>query len=500
MDAKNKSLIIIGAGMGGLAAGIYGQLNGFETQIFEMHRVPGGQCAAWKRKGYTFDGCIHHLFGCDPRFRLYQLWEELGAMPRKLAPVADCVSVLGPDGRLFQDFYDLDRLHDHLLALAPQDRLAIEHYLQGIELCMRSDLTGAMIFGGMPGMLGALPLMWQLRSHLKPTLGQYAERFSDPLLRRGVPLLLYSMPDAPLLVHLIRHAHGTQGGVAWPVSGAAAFADSITQRYVDLGGQVHYGQKVVKILTDGPRAVGVRLADGTEVRADYVISDADGRKTITELLDGRFMDERIRQYCAEPDDESNWAVHVFLGVNRDLAGEPSALVMLLDQPVEIAGHTCHSLEMQMYPFDHAMAPAGNGVIKVELFSKYSYWKQLAADRSRYEEEKQRTADMVIDLLEAQHFPHLRSQVETVDVPTLLTWERFMGGTHGFNNAPKKPFNVMKSMTGALEATLPGLQRFYFTGIWATSAGALFMNALSGRKVVQWICREEGRRFTAPHQW
>jgi len=59
-----KSIIIIGAGMGGMSAGIYGQMNGYETQIFETHTKPGGQCTSWKRKGYTFDPCIHHFFGC----------------------------------------------------------------------------------------------------------------------------------------------------------------------------------------------------------------------------------------------------------------------------------------------------------------------------------------------------------------------------------------------------------------------------------------------------
>jgi phytoene dehydrogenase-like protein len=40
------SIIIVGAGMGGMAAGIYGQMNGYETQIFEMHIKPGGQCTS----------------------------------------------------------------------------------------------------------------------------------------------------------------------------------------------------------------------------------------------------------------------------------------------------------------------------------------------------------------------------------------------------------------------------------------------------------------------
>lgn len=114
-----KSIIIIGAGMGGLAAGIYGQLNGYTTRIFEMHCKPGGQCAAWRRQGYLFDGCIHHLFGCDPSSRIYDLWFELGAMPRDLVPIQECVSVVSPDGRLFHDYYNLERLEHHLRELSP---------------------------------------------------------------------------------------------------------------------------------------------------------------------------------------------------------------------------------------------------------------------------------------------------------------------------------------------------------------------------------------------
>src|SRR3989304_2375133 len=53
---KTQSIIIIGAGIAGLSAGCYGQMNGYKTRIFELHDKPGGLCTAWKRKGYTFDG------------------------------------------------------------------------------------------------------------------------------------------------------------------------------------------------------------------------------------------------------------------------------------------------------------------------------------------------------------------------------------------------------------------------------------------------------------
>src|SRR5512134_3095026 len=117
----NKSIIIIGAGMGGLASGIYGRMNGYETRIFEMHTKPGGQCASWQRKGYTFDACIHHFFGCGPSSRFYTLWKELGAMPREMVPLRECVSVQSPEGEMFHDFYDTDELEEHLNALSPGD-------------------------------------------------------------------------------------------------------------------------------------------------------------------------------------------------------------------------------------------------------------------------------------------------------------------------------------------------------------------------------------------
>ncbi|HNR80708.1 MAG TPA: NAD(P)/FAD-dependent oxidoreductase, partial [Mesotoga infera] len=56
-----KKIAIIGAGIAGLSAGCYAQMDGFETEIFELHNNPGGLCTSWKRKDYTIDGCIHHL-------------------------------------------------------------------------------------------------------------------------------------------------------------------------------------------------------------------------------------------------------------------------------------------------------------------------------------------------------------------------------------------------------------------------------------------------------
>ena len=109
-----KSLLIIGAGIGGLAAGCYAQMNGYQTQIFEMHNLPGGVCTSWKRKGYTFDGCIHHLAGASPNSALYPVWQELGALKgRKMLFPDDLVQIEGPEGQRWTVYTDLERLEAH---------------------------------------------------------------------------------------------------------------------------------------------------------------------------------------------------------------------------------------------------------------------------------------------------------------------------------------------------------------------------------------------------
>ena len=148
------------------------------------------------------------------------------------------------------------------------------------------------------------------------------------------------------------------GDIQWPVGGAAEFAKSIERRYLALGGKVHYNSKVEKILVENDKAVGIKLADGSEHRADIIISNADGRKTILNMLDGKYINETVRGYCAPLQDETPFAVDVFLGVNRDLSSEPSSLVLLLEQPVTIANHKYESIEAQLYGFDKSMAPTG----------------------------------------------------------------------------------------------------------------------------------------------
>ncbi len=497
-----KSIIIIGAGMGGLATGIYGQRSSFNTTIFEAHNQPGGQCTSWNCKGYVFDLTLHVFPGFKSQTKFNKFWKELGALPCEMVTRNEFVRAVLPDGTYFHNYFEPEKLHSHLKQLSPEDTDVIDEYIEGIKCFQKgNDWFGIMQLGSFLEKLSFIPVIFGMLKYFKYTLGGFAKRFKNPLLRKAFPLLHSSLPEFPLFGYLAEHANSIKGDVGWPRGGGLTISKNMAARYLHSGGTIHYGQKVVKILTENNRACGVELEDGTRYNADFIVSNADGRKTIMQMLSGRYVNKKISSYCEpNPDNDVAWSGLVFLGVKRDLSSYPSALIMFLDKSEVICGYTCDHLHMQIYGFDKSMAPAGKGVIKVELYGRPSYFAQLYNDKAAYKIEKNRIAEQVITLIEKQ-FPHLREDIEVIDVATLQTWEHFMGGSQGYNNFPNKHReltdlrNVIDVIFGLNKMfTLPGLKNFFFTGQWATCMGALPMNALSGKTVVQKICRQCGIKF------
>ena len=495
----NRSIIIIGAGIGGLAAGCYAQMNGYRSQIFERHDKPGGVCTSWKRKGYVFDGCMHHLTGTSPESGFYRIWDELGAVQgREMLFPDEFTSVQAPDGKVFTLYTNIDRLEQHMHALAPADTRAIDEYIRAARRFTRFEFM-SMLTAGPWDIIRMAPHLPALFKRMGVTLEQFAQRFSDPFLRRTFPMVHYDFPNIPLGLQLSFLAANHNHTMGWPQGGSLPFVQAIARRYQELGGEIHYKARVEKILVENDCAVGIRLADsagaqgGAEYRSDIVISNADGRTTIFDMLDGKYADERIRKYYANPPDHQEMALNIYLGVARDFSQEPRAITYLLEQPVTIANETHDRLDLELFGFDPSMGPPDKSPIKITMPGSYSYWKDLAAiSRERYNEEKQRVADTVITALEAR-FPGLRSQTEIVDVATPLTTERYTESFHGLQAWPP-PGEGVGAMFKGLSKTLPGLSNFHMVGQWAGASLGIPVVAAMGRSLIKNLCKSDGQRF------
>ena len=136
-----KKVIIIGSGIAGISTGCYLQMNDYDSEIFELHNTPGGLCTAWKRKGYTFDGCIHSLGGTNPNFKLYHYWNELIDMSQLKFYYHDALGrVEDENGNKVDIFTDPDKLGKELKSIAPKDTKFINNLVKATKKLANFDL------------------------------------------------------------------------------------------------------------------------------------------------------------------------------------------------------------------------------------------------------------------------------------------------------------------------------------------------------------------------
>ncbi len=502
---SEKSIIIIGGGIAGLSAGCYGQMNGFRTRIFEMHKKkPGGLCTAWKRQGYTVNGCLHWLIGSGPGSKLHDIWRDLGALKDKtIVNYEEFGRVETADGRTFITATDIDQLERNMKEVAPEDHALIDEFISAVRKCTRFEpptekAPEVMGFFDIVKMIVTnFGMLRMLSKWNKISLKEYGQRFKSPVLRDVFPL--FFVPDFPMTFMLMNFAWFHKKTAGYVLGGSLEFSHAIERRYLSLGGEIQYKSKVVKIVTGNGNAVGIRLEDGTEQRADYVISAADGHSTIFDMLEGKYMDDTVRGYYAKllpfPP-----LIFVSLGVNRtfkDVPSSPWGIAIELTEPFVVGGVDRKYLSVHIYNFDPTLSPEGKTTLIVMLDTDYDYWKKLRENDEQYKAEKEKIADKVVALLD-KRFPGLAKQVEMRDVASPTTFVRYTGNWRGsFEGWQVTPKTWHFGQV--MRKTLPGLSNFYMAGHWVEPGGGLPAAAMSGRNVIQIICKKENHKFTSGSQ-
>ena len=122
MNFKKKKMMIVGAGISGLSTAYYAQLNGFDTEIYEMHNIPGGLCTAWTRKGYTFDTSMHFLMN-SRKGPLKRLWDELGITRDQEFHYHERATYIDGEEHKLDFCLDRPKLEKQMLSISPEDSI-----------------------------------------------------------------------------------------------------------------------------------------------------------------------------------------------------------------------------------------------------------------------------------------------------------------------------------------------------------------------------------------
>lgn len=490
----SKKIVIIGGGIAGLSAGVYGRMNGYDTEIYEMHSIAGGLCTAWNRKGYTFDGCVHWLTGSSPGTEFHELWRETGALKGgDVVEHDEFVRLYDENGDETIFYTDLDKLCAELKRVSPEDERPIEE-LRRLVLALSDSpfpirISEVMSFWDqLKTNLSFLPYLKDILSTISIPVIEFIERFKSSRIRELFKALV-PQPDFPaycLIFTLIIMNKRTAG---WPLGGSLKFAESILEKYTSMGGKIFYGKRAEKILTNKSGAYAALMADGSRVEGDLIISAADGYSTIFKMLEGRYLNKKIEHYYNSFKLFTPF-IQVSLGVDADMSKLPHCKKFMLEKGHKIGRTAPESLFVTHYCFDPSMAPAGKSSVVFLIYTPWEIWEKIKYNSEEYNEEKE-AIEHDIRLFIKEKMPEIYNKIEVIDVATPHTTVRYtanrQGSFQGF-------LPTVKNLTKPLGKMLPGLKRFYMIGQWTSIGGGLPIAARDGRDIIELICKKDRKKF------
>jgi phytoene dehydrogenase-like protein len=492
---------IIGAGVAGLSAGCYLQMNGFETEIFERHTSSGGLCTSWQRHGYTFESGLQWLLGSNNSNPFYKLWSELIDMDsirfvnhaiRVEIELKDHTDIFG--NKSFRLYTNLKQLEEYLLTIAPEDEIPVRKLIRTMRRIQSFEIPPMIKV--VPGLLPwyqkiryikYLPLLFFLNRIKRETNFSFAQKLKNPFLKEAFQLL-FDGNEISLLIITIPVAFNDLKGTGYPIGGSAGFVGNLERKYIELGGKIRYQTEVERITTGDGRATGVVLKSGESILSDVTVSAADWYFTVFNALGGKYVDNTILKLKEQEKLKVYYSVFmVSLGVNATFENMPHFLRFPLEQEmISPDGTRYERMEIHINNYDPTLAPAGKTAISVSFYTlNANYWINLRnSDIANYQGKKQLFAGSVIDILDAR-LGGVKEKIEVVDIATPATFHRYtnnwLGSVQGW--LPGK--NIIAE--SPVKNELPGLKDFYFIGHWAIPGGGLPVAIKSARDAAQIIC-------------
>ncbi|MCC9606281.1 NAD(P)/FAD-dependent oxidoreductase [Blastopirellula sp. JC732] len=449
-------VIVIGSGIGGLgAAALLAKHGGKRVLVLERHYTAGGFTHTFRRPGYEWDVGVHYIgdiFDLDAPLRTLlddvtdaQLeWADMGEVYDRII-IGDQTYDFVKGRENFRQ-----RLHDYF----PNERTAIDRYLQEVDAT--SD-RARMFFAekALPVFLSRLVgglMRWPLlRKAKRTTLETLSSLTSDKQL---IGVLTgqfgdYGLPpgQSSFFIHAMIAKHYLEGA-AYPVGGASRFAATMLPVIEQRGGAVYTNAEVGRILVENDRAVGVELADGNQLRAPWVVSDAGALNTFQRLLPPETSAAPHCQRLLRHQSESPAHISLYIGLREtaeQLGLSKPNLWVYRDYDhdrnfARIQADPNAPLPVAYISFPSAKDPdfeqryPGRATIEVISVAPYAWFAPWASDPwkkrgDEYEALKEQLTGKLLEQLYAC-CPQVEGRIDYAELSTPLSTEHFMGHPHG----------------------------------------------------------------------
>ena len=494
---NRKTIIIIGAGVAGLSAGIYAAQHGFHAILLEKNPSVGGMCTGWYRKGFYLDGCIHWLTGTKEGTLLNEMWRNLGAIDaQEDIKYLDSWGTYEYQGQRVTMWRDLDRAEKEWKEVSPIDSRMIHKFFKMVRDFTKVELPLDLPISMMPLSrklkigLQVLPVWPSYLLSMRMTREKFAKKFKSPVIRFAINKC--QVGGNNLFSTLYSYATVSIGDGGVPKGGSKPMVERMKDKFLSLGGTLKLNTNVENIITENNIATGVRLKGDEIIYGDYVVSCLDTNYTLKKLLRDQYpfpsFERRFNNPVRHP---SPSCVYFSFSIKKDLdLPIPYSFEV---EPFEVANQEINHITVRSYSYDETFTRNDRTVMTILIEQnnlQYPFWRRLAKDKETYEKYKAYLAEEVLDRI-VKHIPALKDDIELLDIATPHTFNRYVNTTNGvymgFNFTNRDP---MFAHTGELK----GLKNFYLSGQWLQGPGGLPIAMTQGKFAIQRICKKEKLSF------
>jgi len=488
-DTQRESwdAIVVGSGLGGLACAAYLAAAGKRTLVLEAHYVAGGNSQAFRRvirgRTYEFDVGLHYIGECGPEGLITRVLRGVGLAERV------AFRPLDPDGFSTLVFPDLafrvpvgwDRYRERLLATFPDEAGPLG---RTIDLMREIARAGNRLQNGEIGIAEAVNetpvfMEWGLRPVTEFLAAQGLSMKAQAVLlgEQGdyavPPSRTPTVLQAGVTDHFMR-------GAFYPEGGGQMIAARLVEAIRAYGGEVRTRAPVSRIRVEDGRVAGVVLGKtGAEIDAPIVVSNADLKRTVTQLVGEQHFSpaivERVHAYRM-----SFPLFVVYLGLDVDLVarGVPNTNYFVWGS-YDIEG-VYRKLEAGEIPDDdfvyialtslkdphsRTLAPPGHSNLQIMTVvpREYAYWGvgKGPADGGSYHrdaEYRRRKHALTERLITAAErvLPGIADHIDWKEAATPVTQERFTRSTGGTSYGIEFAVDQMGPMRIGPATEIPGL--------------------------------------------
>ncbi len=433
----SKTVVVVGGGLGGLAAALALVRKGYPVTLFEAQPRPGGYAIAFKRDDYIFDLALHALPGAFQR-----VIAELGLKDAiRLIRLKTAFKVHLADFS-FQMANDPDALFTELCKTFPAEINNLTDF--------RDDLLKHIprYFPVLDGKAGAgeiirhfIPRIPHFLKHTKISTREYLNRFfSDPKLIAilyqpavffGIPMGKFPAINFMMMFYLLMF-----GGMHTIAGGGQALTDALIDKLRQSGARIFCNAAVDKIIVEKKKATAVRLSDGQLYEAAAVISNVNTPLLAERLIGAEAIPKNYLRNLRRLRPALS-VLHLHLGLDcdaREIGIDNHITLFFPDTDIDthLSGQR-RSPELAAFS---VLAPGLNDpdknrnnerIISVLGGVSPEYW--LGLPESAYRKAKDKSITQIINRL-AAYYPKLPGHIITRDLATPHTFKRYTANPDG----------------------------------------------------------------------